>query len=177
MAVNRPSDADRVSFPRGAWAAITVFGLLMLAVLAVQVVLIRDQRAIAKDQRALAERQLRIVGPLADDTRPLARDVRRDLPHTRAIADRADRLARAATPVVQELDGAQLQRAIVATGRLADTLLRDGGPDALAREALALQRRQLAVAEDTLTVARDAARHAANLDRKLGGGLPAGGAR
>jgi hypothetical protein len=174
--------------PAGRLAAI-LFAGTMLAILGTQLVILRDQRAIALDQRAVADRQLRVLEPLVRQSRPLVRSVRRGLPQVRADARRADQLVRATTPLVGALQDLPLDRVLrsgavvleqVRSTRLIPRMLiaaRDAHDGvriarrvfATQRTALELQRQQLAVARRTLVVAEATGRHAASLDRKLGG--------
>jgi hypothetical protein len=223
---------ERVSFPRGTWVLLGVFGVFFAATLGGQFLLIKQQRDLAVQQRNVAVTTQGLLDPFLDDARPLAERTRRRLPDVEAAARRADRLTRSATPLVRELDDAGLPEATRKAGTVFDALLTGDLPRTLAAvdeaattlndrdrlsrllrstitvlgtvrttglvqraadatrvvarldrtqdraldiltETLELQRQALAVTRQTLAVARRTEGHAASLDRKLGGQLPA----
>ena len=70
----------RVSLPRGVWAVIALFALLMAANFVAQLLAIEDQRSSLDRQLAINARQSARAIPLIDETRPLIEEVREALP-------------------------------------------------------------------------------------------------
>jgi hypothetical protein len=133
------AEPRRVSFPRGVWVAVAVFGLLTLGGILAQLVTVNKQLDTNKDQRALIRRQVREALPLVDSATPLVRRTLENLPETERTGRRVERLAAAATPLVHELRRAGLDSSARAVQELAATLLRaDAGAAATAARDLAL---------------------------------------
>lgn len=174
----------RVSFPRGAWLGLVLFGLLLVGGIFAQLAVVSKQLDTNNEQRSLIERQVRETLPLVERTDPLVRQTLENLPQTERTSRRVEQLTAAATPLVDELRRAGLDssaravQALVATllradvgtattaaRDLADDLLRIGPGDVLARTSDAVERtsnaasvipRQLRVQLRTLAVQRRA---------------------
>lgn len=101
----------------------------LLGTLVAQLTLVHQQRDLARQQRHLAVTQLRTIAPFAASALPLTRQTLRGLPRTRAIAGRADRLARAASPLVEGLTAAGLPATVREVSQALDALrATDAGP-------------------------------------------------
>lgn len=117
------SDPARVTFPRGAWLALSIFGVLMLGSLLTQLALIEDQRRTVRTQRAIAERQAREALPLLRALRPLAGDARTAVPGVKRLGGRVERLTRQATPLVADLRSADAGEVVRGLGTLTGAML------------------------------------------------------
>jgi hypothetical protein len=104
--------------------AVAVFGVLMLAALTAQIVLLQAQLGTVRDQREIAERQARDSKPLLRTVRPLASDVRDSLPAAARLGRRADALLRQATPLVADLRSVHTADTLRGVSLLTDVLLR-----------------------------------------------------
>jgi hypothetical protein len=138
---------SRVSLPRPVYVVAVLFGVLMLVTLAVQLVMINDQRTTNDKQLAIQARQSARAIPLLDDTRALSEEVRGSLPDAQQLAQRAQELARDAQPLLEDLEpalddlaNAQIDENLRAAGALAATLLNaDVGDATRAGRALAVE--------------------------------------
>jgi hypothetical protein len=119
-----------VSFTRGVWAAITVGGLLLIALLGTQVALIEDQRSTTDRQLAATAKQADAAVPLIRKAEPLVDQTIRGLPRTQELTRRAITLTRQATPLVRALDDARAPEQLQAAGALARRLMRADLPRA-----------------------------------------------
>ena len=167
------SEAPRtVTFPARGWAALAIFGVLMIGLLTTQLVVLFEQRALIDHQESIAERQaertlpiLRTVDGLLGDGDTLRREAARagalvrelrraDLPELAGLV--ADVL-----PVLRRLPGlaATVERSADVLGRSYVTqrrvLGRTGTAVRLQREAVALQRASLRVQRETLAIQRE----------------------
>jgi hypothetical protein len=113
----------RVSFPRGAWIALGLFGLTMIGLLGVQLALIEDQRSTTDRQLKTAVRQANAALPLIEDAQPLVEQLRGDAPAIRRFGRDAARLTKELTPLVRGLNDARADEQLRAAGALARTLL------------------------------------------------------
>jgi hypothetical protein len=113
----------RVSFSRPVWAAMALFAVLMIAILATLVILIEDQRTTTDRQLAATAKQADAAVPLIREARPLVRETIAALPRTQQLTRRALTLTRAATPLVQDFSDARAPEQLQAAGALARTLL------------------------------------------------------
>ena len=130
-----PASSDtpaRVSFPRGTWLVLGIFGLFLGATLGGQFLLIEQQRDLARQQRNIAATTLRLVDPLLEDARPLAARARDRRPQVEAAARRADHLVRTTAPLVARLDEAGLPDTTRKVGTVFDALLSGDLPRTLA---------------------------------------------
>jgi hypothetical protein len=174
--------------PRALWIALGLFGLLSLALLVTQIVLLRAQLDTVKDQRAIAARQEDRARPVLEGIRPLVGDARAAAPDIARLGRRAGRLMDVATPLAAELARADLGDttrtvardvnamaamvdALLALQRDVTTLQRD--VVAMQRDTLALQRESVGLQRASLAVQRSTEAHAASVDRKTGGPAPA----
>jgi hypothetical protein len=190
-----------VRLSRRAVAGASVFGVLMLGLLGVQVAMIEDQRSTTDQQLANAVRQTKVALDAVEDLREarltdLSRSVRRARPATtaeqvRALSsevldaglpaltaefleqDRLRRLLVRSTAVLGEVQERDLVRRVAQAADRAPQL------EALARRAVALTERLLATQVDALATAKrteaaavQAAQSAQSIDRKTGGTLP-----
>ncbi len=132
------AEPRRVSFPRGVWVAVAVFGVLMLGAILAQLATVNKQLDTNEDQRALTRRQVREALPLLDSATPLVRRTLENLPEAQRASRRVERLSVAAAPLVQELRRAGLDSSARAVQALAAMLLRsDVGTAATAGRELA----------------------------------------
>jgi hypothetical protein len=113
----------RVSFPPLAWAGLTLFGLLMLGTLGVQLALIEDQRSTVDRQLRTAVRQANASLPLIEDAQPLVEELRTGAPAVRRLGRDASGLIAETRPLVRELHAARAGEQLQAAGALARTLL------------------------------------------------------
>jgi hypothetical protein len=121
----------RVSFPRGAWVVLGLFGVAMISLLGVQLALIEDQRSTTDRQLRTAVRQANASLPLIQDAQPLVEQLRGDAPAIR-------RFGRDAARLTKQLDKADAGEQLAAAGALARTLLdADVGSTTLAVRRLA----------------------------------------
>jgi hypothetical protein len=180
--------------PRALWVALAAFGLLTLALLVTQIVLLRAQLDTVQDQRGIAARQAERAKPVIEGIRPLVGDARAAAPDIARLGRRAGRLMDVATPLAVELARADLGGttrtvardvnamaamvdALLALQREITTLQHDVAAMqretlALQREAVGLQRESLAVQRTSLGIQRSTEAHAASVDRKTGGPAP-----
>ncbi len=128
---------SRVSLPTHVYVLAGVFGALMIGLLAVQLLMIQDQRTTTDKQLAIQARQSARAIPLLDATRPLIEDVRAGLPATQRLGERAQELAKQLEPVLDDLDDAQIDENLRAAGALAASLL-DADVDDATRAGRAL---------------------------------------
>ena len=148
----------RVSFPRGVWAAVAAFGLLMLGGILGQLALVNRQLDTNKEQRALIARQVHAALPLVNSARPLVRETLENLPRTERASRRVERLTAAATPLVDELRRAGLGSSARAVQALVATLLRaDVGGSAIAARELAADLLRIGPGETLARTSRSAA--------------------
>jgi hypothetical protein len=126
------NDARRVTYPRWAWIAFAVFGVLMAGTLVAQLVTVRQQKAIQVHQDQLATRLNQVGVPVLRDSRVLVDDAVRRREEVRRAAERADALVRDARPLVGDLREARAGQAIAETGRLAAELRGAGAAGAIA---------------------------------------------
>lgn len=134
-----------------------VFGVVMVAVLGVQLALIEDQRSTTDAQLRTAVRQAARSIPLMEQVRPLADDARRARPALR-------RLGKDAGVLLEDLRSADPATALEAIRRLASDVLRSDLPEALddvTRMTAELRRR------DTVAKATEAAELAPRIERQL----------
>ena len=120
----------RVSFHPLAWAALALFGLLMLGTLGTQLALIEDQRTTNDRQLRTAVRQANASLPLIEDAQPLVEQVQAAAPAIRRFGRESSGLVSDARPLVRELDQARAAEQLQAAGALARSLLDAGAADA-----------------------------------------------
>ncbi|HEX8122665.1 MAG TPA: hypothetical protein VF549_15510 [Solirubrobacteraceae bacterium] len=137
----------RVSLPTHVYVIAAIFGVLMLGLLAVQLIMINDQRTTTDEQLAIQARQSARAIPLLDDTRTFVDEVSAALPGAKRIGEQARELGQdtstlldAAKPLVDDLADAQIDQNLRAAGALAATLLdADVGDATRAGRALAAE--------------------------------------
>ena len=189
---------EPVTFSRPMKITAAVFGVLMIALLAVNNVQIGGQLRIVKQQLDFQAKN----DPLVRDLRPLAEDARESLPRAKRDARAAAALVRATRPLVGDLDQVDVADVLSATGSLAQGLsarnrlvrlvdrsdrliaeiessrLLRRAPEVMEellriqRETRDLQRQSLAIQRETLAIQKEALVHIRSVDRKTGGPAP-----
>ncbi len=108
-----------VTITRGLKVAAALFGVLMIALLALNNVQIGAQLGVVKQQRDFQAQ----ADPLVRDGRILTEDLRDRLPQTKRAARDAAALVRAARPLVGDLNSVDVEDVLTATGSLAQGLI------------------------------------------------------
>ena len=109
---------EPVTLSRGLKIAAAVFGVLMIALLALNNLQIGAQLAVVEQQRDFQAQ----ADPLVRDGRILAEDARDRLPEVKRAARDAAALVRAARPLVGDLNSVDVEDVLTATGSLAQGL-------------------------------------------------------
>jgi hypothetical protein len=169
---------ERVTLSRGLKIGAAVFGVLMIALLALNNLQIGAQLAVVEQQRDFQAQ----ADPLVRDGRILAEDARDRLPQVKRDARAAAALIRATRPLVTDAEPlvGELREALpdvrTASRRApgfmeqALALLREARE--IQRESRELQRQSLAVQRETLAIQKEALTHIRSIDRKTGGPAP-----
>ena len=112
-----------ITFSRGTWIALTLFGLAMLGTLCAQLLLIEDQRTTTDSKLKTADRQANPAIPLLDRTRPLVDQTTQALPAVRRLGRDTQGLLGDLRPLTRDLRDARAPEQLQAAGALARTLL------------------------------------------------------
>lgn len=126
-----PSQPTSITFSRGTWVALSLFGVLMLGALCGQLLLIEDQRTTTDRQLKTAVRQANRAIPLLDQTRPLVDQTTQALPAIRRLGRDTQTLLGELTPLSRDLNAARAPEQLQAAGALARNLLAADAPEQL----------------------------------------------
>jgi hypothetical protein len=139
-AVPEPAPSPtRVTFPRIAWAGMALVLLTQIALLAVQLGLIEDQRTTTDDQLRATVQQANALLPLIEDAHPLVESLDESRPQLRRLGRDTTELLGELTPLARDLGDARADEQLQAAGALARTLLQaDVGSATRATRHLAL---------------------------------------
>ena len=118
-----PDQPTSITFSRGTWIGLSLFGLAMLGALGGQLALIEDQRTTTDRQLKTAVRQASRSIPLMERTRPLIDQTTRALPAVRRLGRDSQVLLDDLRPLTRDLRDARAPEQLQAAGALARTLL------------------------------------------------------
>ena len=119
----QPSNPPHVSVTRNVAIVASVFGFLMIGLLAAQVVMLRDQQTTVDAQLRTAVRQANANLPLVEDAQPLVERLAGAEPQVKALGRKATTLADVLTPLARDLRDARADEVVRAVGALSRTLL------------------------------------------------------